>query len=146
MERDVHLRNRSNPTSRTDARGVTTSFSYNGDPLNRLQSVAFTVNAAHDTSSPISAAAPITYEYVTSGDVTQARKITASGVSVEDYQYDAEGRLSEQKMTLVSRPYHPLTTNYTYDTLDRVASVVYPAQYPSTTRKTVAQSYDAANR
>lgn len=70
----------------------------------------------------------------------------ATRVSQTEYLYDSEGRVSERKLTLDSRPSHPFTTNYGYDSLNRVATVTYQQQYPSTTRKAVTHSYDAASR
>ncbi|MDQ3802888.1 MAG: DUF4214 domain-containing protein [Acidobacteriota bacterium] len=137
---------RSNMITRRDARGVLTTYTYNDDPLNRLQSVSYAVGASYDTSSPIQPAASVTYEYVTAGDLTRVKKIRTSGISAEEYAYDAEGRVSEQKLTLDSRPTRPLVTNYGYDSLERVTTVTYPQQYPSTTRKVVTHSFDVASR
>jgi RHS repeat-associated protein len=137
---------RSNLVSRRDSRGVVTSFDYANDPLNRLHSASYALGAAYDTSAPILPAATITYEYMTSGDVTRVRSVRAAGVSTEEYTYDFEGRMHEQKLTLDSRLSHPTVTNYGYDSLDRLKSVTYPQQYPSSTRKTITHSYDVASR
>lgn len=137
---------RSNLVARVDARGVTTSLNYNGDPLNRLQSISYSIGGAYDSSSPIASAAAVTYGYMTGGDVKRLRVATAAGVSTEEYGYDAEGRLSQLRLTLSSRPSHPLVTDYGHDTLNRLTSVTYPTQYPTGTRKTVTHAYDAASR
>ncbi|MDQ3806502.1 MAG: hypothetical protein M3416_22055, partial [Acidobacteriota bacterium] len=137
---------RSNLVTRRDARGVLTTYTYNNDPLNRLQSVSYAVGTSYDTSSTMPSAASVTYEYMTTGDLTRVKKIRTSGVSTEEYAYNSQGWASEQKLTLDSRPTRPLTTNYGYDSLERVTTVTYPQQYPSTTRKVVTHSYDVASR
>lgn len=143
---------KSNMTSRVDARGVMTSFDYGSDPLNRLQSVSYTVNASHDTSSAILAAASTAYEYMTTGDVSRIFKATTAGVSTEEYHYDSEGRADSQTMTLQSRASFPMVTSYTYDTLDRVTDVYYPTEYGAGANganlagKHIHHDYDAASR
>lgn len=141
---------RSNLVARTDARGVTTGFAYNGDPLNRLQSVSYTVGAQHDTSSPIAPAAQVTYEYMGTGDKTRLWKVTTANVRQDSFSYDGEGRLHDLTAVLTSRPGQPMTTTYDYDALDRVTDVTHPAQYqlnvPNPTRRVVHHDYDVASR
>jgi RHS repeat-associated protein len=145
---------RSNLTTRTDARGVKTIYSYNDDPLNRLQSVAWDTSGFGDTSNPILPAATVTYQYRTKSsgpqllDITQLNSITTTGVSTETYGYDAEGRVSIKTLTLTSRPSHPFVTDYTYDKLDRIEDLRYPAEYGNGTqpRKLVHHTYDVASR
>lgn len=137
---------RSNLVSRRDARGVVTTFNYGNDPLNRLQSASYALGTSYDTSQPLLPAAAVTYQYMAAGDLTRVRSVRAAGVSTEEYAYDSEGRMQEQKLTLDARPYHPMVINYGYDTLDRLKNVTYPQQYPSATRKTVTHSYDVASR
>ena len=71
---------RSNLTSRTDARGVKTIYSYflggnpnNPDPLNRLQSVSWDTNGFGDIDNPILAAPTVSYAYRTKDVPTHAR-------------------------------------------------------------------------
>lgn len=141
---------RSNIISRTDARGVQTTFAYNDDPLNRLQSVAYTIPAVRDVSSPIAPAPTVTYEYMPSGDKTRLHKVTAAGVSTEEYGYDAQGRISEHKLTFAGGEAYPMVTNHLYDTLDRATDVTYPAQYGTGVvnppRKIAHHNYDVASR
>jgi RHS repeat-associated protein len=152
---------RSNLTSRTDARGVKTVYSYfiggnpaNPDPLNRLQSVSWDTSGFGDTNNPILPAATITYQYrqKTTGlefkDITEVESVTAAGVSTESYGYDVEGRVSSKTLTLNSRSNYPFVTNYSYDKLDRVTDVLYPVQYGNGTqpRKQVHHDYDIASR
>ena len=145
---------RSNLTSRTDARGVKTVYTYNSDPLNRLQSVSWDTSGFGDTANPILAAASISYSYRTKGspsdlkDVTQLDAVSTSGVSTESYSYDTEGRVSSKTLTLTSRASYPFVTDYIYDTLDRASDVRYPAEYGNGAqpRKVVHHDYDIASR
>ncbi|MGH9941778.1 MAG: DUF4214 domain-containing protein [Pyrinomonadaceae bacterium] len=141
---------RSNLVTRTDARGVVTNFSYTSggqpDPLNRLQSVSYTA----PTGANIPAAATVNYVYETDAtkDRTRVRQVVTAGISTEDFAVDAEGRLHQRTLTLNSRASYPFTTNYTYDSLDRVTDVTYPAQYGMTgnPRRVVHHDFDAASR
>ena len=146
--------NRSNLTSRIDARGVKTVYSYSSDPLNRLQSVSWDTSGFGDTGNPIVGAATVSYSYQTKSsssdlkDVTELSSVTASGVSTESYGYDTEGRVSSQTVTLSSRSSYPFVTDYSYDSLDRATDVRYPAEYGngSAPRKVVHHDYDIASR
>jgi RHS repeat-associated protein len=144
--------NRSNLVQRTDPRGVKTIFSYQvsgaDDPLNRLQSVTYDLSGPRDTSIPISLAATVSYEYMTTGDKTRLFRVTAVGVSTETYVYDSQSRVSDYTLTLTSRPAYPFVTSYIYDSLDRVVDVRYPAQWGQLNepRKLVHHDYDVASR
>jgi RHS repeat-associated protein len=146
---------RSNLTSRIDARGVKTVYTYNSDPLNRLQSVSWDLSSPHENlqDSPILAAATVSYEYrtKTSGsqlrDITQPTIVTTSGISTETYEFDSEGRVFFKKLVVNGRP--AMDTNYSYDNLDRVTDVDYPAKNfsaPQSSRPHVHQDYDLASR
>jgi RHS repeat-associated protein len=145
---------RSNMTSRTDARGVKTIYAFNNDPLNRLQSVTWDTTGFGDTSNPIASAATVTYSYRTKTtgsqlrDVTQISSIATAGVSTESYAYDTDGRVSARTLTLTSRSSYPFVTDYIYDSLDRAKDVIYPAQTGNggALRKTVHHNYDVASR
>lgn len=145
---------RSNLTSRTDARGVKMVYTYNSDPLNRLQSVSWDTTGFGDTTHPILAAAAISYQYrqkVNAGDltdVTQLQSVNTAGVSTESYGFDTEGRVNTKTLTLNSRPNNPFATDYTFDSLDRTSLVLYPKEYGngSALRKLVQQTYDVASR
>jgi RHS repeat-associated protein len=145
---------RSNLTSRKDARGVKTVYTYSSDPLNRLQSVSWDTGGFGDTANPILAAATVSYQYRTKGspsdlkDVTQLASVSTSGVSTESYSYDTEGRVISKTLTLTSRSSYPFVTDYIYDTLDRARDVRYPAEYGngSAPRKVVHHDYDITSR
>lgn len=139
---------RSNLTSRVDARGVKTVFSYNSDPLNRLQAVSFDTSGFGDTAHAIVAAPSISYSYMTAGDLSRLSAVTTDGVSTDSFTYDAEGRLATSTQTLTNRASYPMQTDYLYDTLDRVTDVRYPAEYGTGTapRRVVHHDYDIASR
>lgn len=140
---------RSNILTRTDSRGVVTSFLYKDtgnqpDPLNRLQRVTYTRPA----NSAVAPAADVTYSYMTAGDKSRLRTVRAEGISTETYDYDANGRLNYKELKLDARPAHPFVTNYAYDELGRLKDLTYPAQYgvAGQPRRVVHQEYDAASR
>ena len=145
---------RSNMTSRTDARGVKTMYTFNNDPLNRLQSVTFDTTGFGDTANPILPAATISYQYRTKGtaselkDVTQMSGVTVAGVSTESFSFDTEGRVSSRTLTLNSRSSYPFVTDYIYDALERITDVRYPAEYGNGAqgRKLVHHNFDVASR
>lgn len=149
---------RSNLTSRTDARGVKTVYSYlvssNPDPLNRLQSVSWDTTGFGDTGNSIASAATVSYSYRTKSsgtdlrDVTQLSSISTSGVSTESFSYDSEDRVYIQTLTHDSRSSYPFATTYSFDSLDRITDVQYPAEYGngSAPRKVVHHSFDIASR
>ncbi|HYY58360.1 MAG TPA: hypothetical protein VE842_13585, partial [Pyrinomonadaceae bacterium] len=139
---------RSNVISRTDARGAKTIFTYNNDPLNRLQSVSYNTTGALDPASAVLATPTTTYTYMATGDRTRVDTITTAGVSTENYDYDTEGRVSVRTLTMTARASYPQATDYIYDTLDRVTDVRYPAQYGMTgsPRKLVHHDFDVASR
>ena len=144
---------RSNLTSHTDARGVKTVYTYNSDPLNRLQSVSWDTSGFGDTGNPILSTPSVTYSYRTKSsptdlkDITQLSTVTTSGVSTESYTFDTAGHISSKTLTLTSRPSYPFVTDYIYDSLDRVKDVRYPAEYSyGSARRYVHHNYDVASR
>ncbi|HEV7475020.1 MAG TPA: DUF4329 domain-containing protein [Pyrinomonadaceae bacterium] len=145
---------RSNLISRIDARGVKTVLTYNNDPLNRLQSVSWDTSGFGDSANPIVSAPTITYAYRTKNsptqrrDITQLTSITASGVSTESFLYDSEERATTKTLTLNSRPAYPFVTDFSFDALDRMTDVTYPAEYGNgqAPRQAAHTTYDVASR
>lgn len=143
---------RSNVVQRVDPRGVKINYSYQlsgaDDPFNRIQGISYDLSGLHDTSKPIAIAPSVSYEYMTTGDQSRIKKITTTGILTEDFAYDGEGRVSDYTQTIANRTSYPLVTSYAYDSLDRVASLRYPAQYglAGSPRKLTENLYDAANR
>ena len=137
---------RSNLTQHVDARGVVTTFNYNNDPLNRLQSVSYNKSGAPQAASIIDAAT-VNYAYETSNDLTRIKQIT-DGAGTVALTYDVEGRLCKEKRTFSGRTSYPLESEFLYDTLDRVKEIKYPKQYgvSGTPQKIVQVTYDEASR
>ncbi len=87
-------------------------------------------------------------EYMTTGDQARVKKVTTSGIATEENAFDTEGRISQYKLTMTSRSSYPFTTDYTYDTANRLTQVTYPAQYGMTgsPRNAIVPTYDIASR
>jgi len=135
---------RSNLTSRTDARRVKTTFTYNNDPLNRLQSVSYDKSQSPQASSILDAAM-VTYHYATSGDLTRVQSVD-DGLGSESFGYDSEFRINQKTRTIPGR--NSLVVSYGWDSLDRLMDLTYPTEYfqvPATS-KVAHYSYDLASR
>jgi RHS repeat-associated protein len=140
---------RSNITSHTDSRGVRTLYHYDDDPLSRLQFVTYDVSGAEDVSSPIRRTAAVTYNYMDSGDVRRFASISTEGVCTIEYAYDSQGRLRAKTQTMADAAgQFPLTLNFRYDTLNRLADIRYPVEYGTAgePRRLIHRSYDGAGR
>lgn len=150
---------RSNVVSKTDARGVKTIFNYKDsinadDPLNRLQSVSYDL-AGVPAGLTVLPAATVTYQYRTKNltsdkiDITQLKQVSVAGVSTEEYFYDSEGRVQDNRITFAGRP-EAMKTTYAYDELGRISQMIYPQQFhdnvASPIRKTLSPTYDDASR
>jgi RHS repeat-associated protein len=120
-----------NLKTRTDARGVTSTYSY--DALNRLTGITFS-----DTTPAIS----YSYDSILSGNAGKGRlsKLTdATGTT--DYSYDLLGRLTQKKQatgTGTAQRIH--TVSYSYDAQGRLASITYPSG------RVVGYGYDSHGR
>jgi RHS repeat-associated protein len=136
---------RSNLTSRLDARGVLAIYDYGTDPLNRLQGIAYS-NTAGDSS--IVPAPIVHYRYMTTGDLTRMSGVSLQvgnddGWGLETYTYDNMSRVASRTASYRISNYQPFLINYTYDSLNRIATETYPAQYGSNgnPRKTLQYLY-----
>jgi RHS repeat-associated protein len=136
---------RSNIAFHVDARGVKAVFDYGNDPLNRLQQVTYDTSGVGDTNNPILDTSSISYEYVTSGDLTRRFRVTTE-FSSEEYAYNEKGLLSSQ--LLITAVGFPMAVDYNYDSADRLVSLRYPIQYGTTgaNRRLVQYDYDLASR
>ncbi len=145
----------SNLRSSTDARGVRTDFNYGNDPLNRLQSVAYSFVGGFNTTD-IVPVAPVNYSYMPTGDVTRIQQVSSgsgSSAVTELYNYDARSRVSRKTTTFVNRPApaNQQVVDYAYDGASRLTDLTYPKEYGMGTpgnepRKVVHLGYDAASR
>ncbi len=146
--------NRGNLIERRDARRVKTIFNYNSDPLNRLYQVSYDKSAAVVPGN-IYDAATVTYSYETAADKDKSRILSTSlttvnglptGFGNESFDYDTEGRLSSLTQSYGNS--RNVTTSYTFDSLDRVSQVSYPAQNGQVGNpiRNVVPTYDIASR
>ncbi|MCA1706985.1 MAG: RHS repeat-associated core domain-containing protein, partial [Actinobacteria bacterium] len=133
-----------------DARGVKTVFHYGDDPLGRLQRVTYELTSIGNPSNPdpVSPPAPaseVGYEYVSTGDLTRLARVTTDQV-IEEFDYDKRGRLAAKRLIMSDHPGSRFAVDYGYDTLDRLRSITYPAQYgtPNSPRKHVELEFDRA--
>jgi RHS repeat-associated protein len=119
--------------SRTDARGVVTSYSY--DALNRLAEISYNVG---NTGVPTTPGVSFTYDQGGASANANDRLTTMTdGTGSETYQYDLLGR--EIGLTkVIGGVSYPLTYQYNY------AGELKQAQYPSA--RAVSQTFDALAR
>ena len=119
---------RSNLTSHTDARGIKTTYDYNGDPLNRLSYVSYDITGFGDTTHPILPANDVGLSYVSTGDVTRL-EVATTPATREEFGYNDRGLLSAKTLTLGWPANFPLAIEYQYDKFDRLSDIRYPAEY-----------------
>ncbi len=119
--------------TRTDARGVITSYAYDG--LNRLTQVSYNVGASGVPATP-----GVTFSYDAGGAAANALgRLTSmtDGVGGEGYQYDALGRVTALTKTISGASY-PLS--YQYNLASALTSITYPSG------RVVQQSFDPIGR
>ncbi len=121
--------NNGNLTSQTDAKSQTITMTF--DALNRLTG-----------KSGTGLSVTYTYDSTSGGNYGKSLR-TAMADAVSDsshpstFKYDARGRLIEEiRWEYSSGAWHSYTTSYTFDGLNRVATIVYP------TGETVTNSYN----
>ena len=108
-----------NVLSRTDARGIVTNYTY--DALNRLLTVSY----------PASPSENITYTYDQYADASACPYGTGRLCEVSDesgttkYEYDPFGNIVTEIRTNTGQA--PVTTYYTYDAGNRIASTTLPS-------------------
>jgi YD repeat-containing protein len=120
--------------SRTDARGVVTTYSY--DNLNRLYSIAYNISQA-----PGVAATPqVTYNFDTSspsGTQGALLSVTIGSGYQESYGYDSAGRASSVTTIVNGKSY---TVGYQRNQAGQTTQLNYPSGY------TLPMRYDANGR
>lgn len=123
----------SNVCSRTDARGVVSTYTY--DHANRVTGVAYTIPTGHGvapmpnvcTTSPNGTLAAVCYFYdqggaaaFATGRLTKLVDTTGS----ETYTHDAKGRVTQLSKVVNSQTY---TVVYKYNAGDDVTQITYPS-------------------
>jgi RHS repeat-associated protein len=117
---------------RTDARGVLTSYGYDG--LNRLQSVSYNVGS---TGVPATASVTLTYGSNASQFNNGLLITMTDGVGSENYSYNALEQLTQLQKVVSGTTY---TTNYQYNLAGELTQITYPSS------RVVQQSVDAIGR
>ncbi|MDR6807507.1 RHS repeat-associated protein [Dyadobacter sp. BE34] len=121
-------------TQLTDANAGTTSYDYNslGELVSQTNANGATYTLTYDVTGRIlsrtKAGEPATtYQYRASGNgINQIEKVTGFAGNLEEYTYDAYGRMLTIKETIDGSPY---TTTYTYNNYGDIASVLYPSGF-----------------
>jgi RHS repeat-associated protein len=126
-----------NLLTRTDARGVVTSYGYDG--LNRLTSVSYNVTG---TNVPATASIGLTYGASGCSSAHGAGCVgqlitTTDGVGSENYSYNALEQLTQLQKVVSSTTY---TTNYQYNIAGELTQITYPSG------RVIQQSVDAVGR
>lgn len=121
-------------THLVDANSGTTQYEYNafGELVSQTSANGQTYTMAYDVSGRITGRAksgePSTlYQYYTSGNgVNQVEKVTGFSGNLEEYTYDAYGRMLTLKETVDGSAY---TTIYSYNNYQDITSVSYPSGF-----------------
>jgi RHS repeat-associated protein len=119
-------------STRTDARGVITTYGYDG--LNRLKQITYNVG-----STGVPATAAISYTYGTSSttnNVGRLLKLT-DGLGSETYSYDVLGRTTQVSKLING---HTFNIGYSYNQIGEIKALTYPSG------RVVSQVYDAIGR
>lgn len=126
--------NYDNLTTRTDARVVVTSYTY--DTLNRLTQASYNVSGS--TGVPATSTVSFTYDQGGSSAYALGRLTTITdGPGSETYTYDQLGRMTQLSKVISSTTY---TTTYAYNLGNELTSITYPSG------RVVAQNYDSVGR
>jgi RHS repeat-associated protein len=118
--------------TRTDARGVITTYGY--DTLNRLHTVTYNVG-----TTGVPATNTVTYNYGESaGSNNNGRLINVTNTTVSDsFSYDPLGRITQDDRVIGGTTY---TTQYAFSIGSLLTQITYPSG------RVVKQDFDAAGR
>src|SRR6266568_3368775 len=121
-----------NLQKRTDARGVLTSYGYDG--LNRLTSIGYNVGTSGVPATP-----GVSFTYGTNAaQFNNGRLITMTdGVGSESYTYNNLGQMPQLQKVINGTTY---TTSYTFNLASELTQTTYPSN------RVVQQSVDAIGR
>jgi RHS repeat-associated protein len=128
----------SNLTTRTDPRGVETTYVY--DDLNRITSVSYNTMKAPD----VAATPNVSYSYDSPSVLYSKGELTGVSVSLGDFsssysydEYDPRGRVKRSSQTTDG---HAYAFTYGYDVAGHLTSETYPSG------RVITTSYDGAGR
>lgn len=130
-------------TKLIDINAGTTQYAYNA--LNELttqtsalsQSTTMSYDLLGRVTQKVGPEGTTTYEYFSSGSgasTNKMKKITGFAGELQEFTYDAYGRISTDKTTIDATAH---TTSYTYNTYSDVSSMTYPSGF------VLNSSYDA---
>jgi YD repeat-containing protein len=122
------------PTQRTDARGVITTYSF--DTLNRPYQVIYNVGATGVPATPT-----VTYTFgTTPAQFNNGRLITlaTAGVETDTFTYDLLGRTASVSKNITGAKTYSLT--YGYNLGNEVSTLTHPSG------RVMTQTYDAVGR
>ncbi len=123
-----------NLITRTDARGVVTTYTY--DTLNRPTQVSY--NVAGSTGVPATSTVNLYYDSGGSSAYALGRLTSITdGPGSETHTYDQLGRMTQLSKVISGTTY---TTSYAYNLGNELTSITYPSG------RVVAQSYDSVGR
>ncbi|HEV3481437.1 MAG TPA: hypothetical protein VGR97_03825, partial [Candidatus Acidoferrales bacterium] len=118
---------------RTDARGVLTSYGYDG--LNRLTGISY--NVINAPGVPATASVGLIYG-TNAAQFNNGRLITMTdGVGSENYSYNSLGQLTQLQKVMGTTTY---TTGYAYNVANELTQITYPSG------RVVQQSVDPIGR
>lgn len=116
----------SNVCSRTDARGVVTTYTY--DSLNRPYQISYNASGVQPPNS-VPATPTVTYGYGTSvANHNNGRLISMTdGTGSETYTYDLVGQALTVAKLVTGTPNQTYTTQYAYNDAGQVKKITYPS-------------------
>ena len=117
---------------RTDARGVVTSYGYDG--LNRLTNVSYSVG-----TTGVPATASISFTYGTNASLFNNGRLVSvtDGAGSENYTYGNIGQVAQLQKVMNGSTY---TIGYLYNFAGELTQIAYPSS------RVVVQNYDAIGR
>lgn len=119
--------------TRTDARGVVTTYTYN----NVYQPYQASYNVSGASGVPSTSTVTFTYGASTSSNNNGRLYSMADGTGSEVYTYDNMGRVTSVAKTISSVTY---TANYAYNSDNTLQTLTYPSN------RAIGQTYDAIGR
>lgn len=121
-----------NLLTRTDARGVVTSYTYDG--LNRLKGMSYNVGSTGVPATP-----SVSFTYGTNASQYNNGLLISmtDGVGSENYSYNALEQMTQLQKVIDGTTY---TTNYQYNIAGELTQITYPSG------RVIQQSIDAVGR
>jgi RHS repeat-associated protein len=106
--------------TRTDARGVITTYGYN--TMNKMVSISYNTSGASNVATTSSVAMTYSTTGSTKGLLTQV----SNGTITENYSYNSSSQVSSVARSIDSKSY---TTSYEYNQGGQLSKLTYPSSY-----------------